>query len=104
MYDADVSREIDELERGLFWDQIHEIEEDLDRDDPEFVQRIHRLHRAEIVNTVTVSLLLVVGAVAITAGLATLSWPIWGCGGIAFLATFAVDHHYHRSLRRGTPT
>ena len=104
MDDARVGREIDELERGLIRDQIREIEQDLDHDDPEFVQRIRRLHRAEIVNTLTVSVLLVVGAVAITVGLATLSWPIWGCGVIAFLATFAVDHHYHHTVRRRTPT
>jgi hypothetical protein len=98
MDDDRVSREIEELERALVRDAIDEIDDDLDREDPDFVQRMHRLERAEIVNALAVFLLLAVGAVLMTVGLATLSWPAWAAGGLAFVVSFAVDHHHRRMV------
>ena len=45
MDDNRVSREIEELERALVRDAIEEIDDGLDREDPDFVQRMHRLER-----------------------------------------------------------
>jgi hypothetical protein len=95
MDDEQVNREIEELERGLVRDAIDDVERGLDRDDPDFVHRMRRLRRAELTNTLAVFMLLAVGAVLLTVGLATLSWPAWVAGGLAFLASFAVDHLHH---------
>ena len=98
MDDDRVSHEIEELERALVRDAIGEIADGLGREDPDFVRRVHRLERAEIMSALAVFLLLAVGAVLMTVGLATLSWPAWAAGGLAFVASFAVDHHHRHTV------
>jgi fatty acid desaturase len=98
MDDEQVSREIEDLERGLIQDAIDEVERGLEHDDADFVTRMHRLRRAETINVIAVVVLLAVGAVLLTLGFATLLWPTWVAGGLAFLASFAVDHHHNQTL------
>jgi 1,4-dihydroxy-2-naphthoate octaprenyltransferase len=98
MDDEQISREIEALERELVQDAIDEVERGLDHDDADFVRRMHRIRRAEITSEIAVFVLLAVGAVLLTIGLATLLWPTWVAGTLAFLASFAVDH-YHQALR-----
>jgi hypothetical protein len=98
MDDERVSREIEHLERGLIRDAIDEVERGLEHDDPDFVKRIHSLRRAEITNVIAVMVLLAIGAVLLTVGFATLLWPTWVAGGLAFLASLAVDHHHNHTL------
>ena len=73
------------------------VEQGLEHDDPDLVQRMHRLEHADLANALTVTMLVAVGAVLITVGLATLTWPAWLAGGLAFLASWAIDRHYHHA-------
>jgi hypothetical protein len=86
MDDDEISRAIDELEHGLA------------HDDPAFLQRMNRLPRTEIASVLTVSLLLAIGAVLLTVGFATRSWPSWIAGALTLLASVAADHCHHRTL------
>ena len=61
MNDDQVSRQVEEIERGL----VH--------DDPAFVHRLGALQRAETGTTATVFVLLASSVVLLTIGLATLS-------------------------------
>jgi fatty acid desaturase len=103
MDDEQVSREIEDLERWLIRDAIDEVERDLEHDDPDFVKRIHGLRRAEITNAIAVIVLLAIGAALLTIGFATLLWPAWVAGGLAFLASFGVDHHHNQTLGQTKP-
>jgi hypothetical protein len=98
MDDEQVSREIDDLDRGLIRDAIDELEGGLESDDPDFMKRMHGLRRAEVTNAIAVIVLLATGAVLLTIGFATLLWPTWIAGGLAFLGSFAVDHHHNHTL------
>jgi|RhiMetdeSRZDD1v2_1073273.scaffolds.fasta_scaffold812010_2 Protein of unknown function (DUF3040) len=98
MDDEQVTRRFEEIERELIQDAIDEVEQGLEHDDPDLVQRMHRLEHADLANALTVTMLVAVGAVLITVGLATLTWPAWLAGGLAFLASWAVDRHYHHTL------
>jgi Protein of unknown function (DUF3040) len=100
MNDDQVSRRIEELERALAQDAIEKVEHDLACDDPAFTKRFRALHRAEIATVLTVFVLLAAGAVLLTVGFATRSWPTWIAGVLAFLASFAVDEHHKHALRR----
>ena len=88
MNDDPVTRAIDEIERALR------------RDDPAFLHRVQQLQRREMANVLTVLTLLASGAVLLTVGLATVSWPIWGAGLIALVASVLVDEHHKHSLDR----
>ncbi|HYZ97524.1 MAG TPA: DUF3040 domain-containing protein [Acidimicrobiales bacterium] len=81
---------------------FRQIEQGLVQDDPAFVQRLRALYRAEIAAVVTVFLLLAGGAVLLTVGLATLSWPIWVAGVSALLASVVVDEHHRRVVERSS--
>jgi hypothetical protein len=98
MDDEQVTRKFEEIERGLIHDAIDEVEQGLEHDDPDLVQRMHRLEHADLADALTVTMLVAVGAVLITVGLATLSWPTWLAGGLSFLASWAVDRHHHHTL------
>jgi urea transporter len=84
MNDDQVSRRVEEIERGL----VH--------DDPAFVQRLSALQRAETGTIVTVFLLLAGSVVLLTIGLATLSLPAWVAGCLAFVMSVTVDEHHKR--------
>jgi hypothetical protein len=86
--DEQVRAAVDEMERAL------EVE------DPGFVRRVHALRRADVVNCVTVFVLLTVGAVLLTVGFATVEWLPWSIGLIALVVAVAIDDHHRRTLRR----
>lgn len=100
MDDDQVKRRIEELERALAQDTILGVETGLAQDDPAFMKRFRALHRSEIATVVAVLVLLCSGTVLLTVGLATLSWPIWITGVAAFAASFIIDEHHKRALRR----
>lgn len=79
---------------------FHHIELGLAQDDPDFVRRVRRLQRSDVVHAIAVFLLLAVGAVLLVVGLATQTWATWLAGGSAFLCSFAVDACYQRSIGR----
>lgn len=79
---------------------IQEVEQRLAHDDPALMKRFQAVQRAEIATALTVFLLLAGGAVLLTVGFATLSWPTWIAGVLALLASFAVDEHHQHTLRR----
>ena len=88
MNDDQVSREVEEIERGLVLD------------DPAFVQRLSALRRADTVATIIVFLLLTSSAVLLAVGLGTLSWPAWAAGWLALVMSFVVDELHKRARRR----
>jgi hypothetical protein len=88
MNDDQVSRAIEEIERGL-----HD-------DDGAFVRRWRGVCRADIGSAVAVVVLLAGGAALLTFGLATSSWLAYVTGMLAFLTSFAVDGHHKHVLRR----
>ena len=88
MDDDQVKRTIEELEQGLT------------EDDPAFLKRYRALYRAEIATVISVFLLLASGTVLLTVGLATISWPTWIAAIVAFAASFIIDEHHKRTLRR----
>jgi Protein of unknown function (DUF3040) len=79
---------------------IDEIKRTLAHDDPAFVQRVRQLRRRDGVTDLSVFVLLAVGAVLLTVGLATLSWPTVVAGLLALVASVLVDEHHKRSLKR----
>ena len=87
------------LQASALDEALHHIESCLEHDDPEFVQRMHRLQRADTVYAVTIFALLAVSAFLLLVGLATQTRWLWG-GGLAFVAAFHVDHRYQRGLAR----
>jgi Protein of unknown function (DUF3040) len=99
MTDDEVRRTIDQLERALVRDALEGVEQCLAHDDPAFVRRFHHRCRAEMASAIGVFLLLAVGAVLMTVGFATLSWPAWVAGVLAFLASFGVNAHHDRIIR-----
>jgi hypothetical protein len=100
MTDDEVRRTIDELERALTRQAIEEVERGLADDDPAFVRRVRKHCRIECATALAVFLLLATGAVMLTVGLATPSWPIWMGGIMAFLGSFAVNALHERTLQR----
>jgi hypothetical protein len=79
---------------------IQELEGWLGHDDPKFLKRFRALRRAEVATVLSVFLLIAGGAVLLTLGLATRSWPAW-CGGmISLLTSIVVDEHHKHALRR----
>jgi Protein of unknown function (DUF3040) len=100
MTDDEVRRTIDELERALTREAIEEVEHGLARDDPAFVRRVRNHCRAEMATAMSVFLLLATGAVLMTVGLATPSWPTWLAGILAFLASFGANALHERTLHR----
>lgn len=100
MNEDQVRRAIEELERGLTQEAIEEVEHGLAHDDPAFVKRTRALRRAEIRSVLTVFLLLAVGALLLTVGVATFSWIAWSAGLLAFLASFVVNECHKHFLRR----
>jgi Protein of unknown function (DUF3040) len=106
MNDDQVSRTIEELERALRRGEVEaigEVERGLAREDPAFVRRFRGLCRAEAAMAIAVFGLLAAGAVLLTVGLATVSWPSWVAGVAAFLASFGVNHHHDRMVGRASP-
>jgi urea transporter len=79
---------------------IAEFEQGLAQDDPAFMKRFRAQYRAEITTVVAVFLLLACGTVLLAVGLATISWPTWIAGLVAFAASIAIDEHHKRALRR----
>jgi len=79
---------------------INDIELGLLQEDPDFVRRLRRLQRADVMNTLTVFVLLVMSVVLLTVGFATRSSFAWFAGGLAFLASFGVDGRFQRRLGR----
>lgn len=94
-----VSRTIEELERALTREAIADVEHGLARDDPAFVRRFHHHCRVEMALAITVFLMLAIGAILLTVGLATLAWPAWVGGAAAFLGSFAVNALHERMVR-----
>jgi DUF3040 family protein len=76
---------------------IHDLEAQLRRDDPDMVRRFHATQRAELIATIGVMFLLTLGAVLLTAGIATTSAEIWILGLAALFASIAVDARHRRS-------
>lgn len=96
MNEDQVRRTIEELERGLTQEAIEDVEQGLADDDPAFVKRAHDFYRAETRTVLAVFLLLALGAVLLTVGVATFSWMAWTAGLLAFLASFLVsERHKH---------
>ena len=87
MNDDQVGRAIDEIERALVVE------------DPAFLHRFRNVQRSEAVNAVAVVVLLVVGAVLLTVGLAT-SAPIPGSLGVAALIGAVLVDDLHKRTRR----
>jgi hypothetical protein len=87
MNERQVDEMVDELERALMVD------------DPEFARRILRVQRDETVNFVVVFVLLAVGAVLLTVGLATAFVIPWLAGIASLLTAVLVDDHHKRALR-----
>jgi Protein of unknown function (DUF3040) len=87
MNEQHVDEMVDELERALMID------------DPEFARRIHRVQRDETVNFVVVFVLLAIGAVLLTVGLATAVVIPWLAGIASLLTAVLVDDHHKRTLR-----
>jgi hypothetical protein len=79
---------------------IHEIERLLAHDDPAFVQRLRRLQRRDDVTVLSVFVLLAAGAVLLTVGLATPSWPVFAGGLFALASSVLVDRRHKRSPGR----
>jgi len=75
---------------------IQDLESRLRQDDPEMVRRFHCTVRDELVATIGVMLFLTVGAVLLTAGIATASPVAWVMGLAALFASMAVDAHHRR--------
>jgi hypothetical protein len=94
-------RKIDELERAFTRQAIDELEQGLSRDDAEFVRRFRHRYRVEIATAISVFLLLATGAVLLTVGFATVSWPIWIGGALAFVGSFGVNALHDRTLQQG---
>jgi hypothetical protein len=87
MNEQQVDEMVDELERALMVD------------DPEFVRRMVRVKRYETVNFVVVFILLAVGAVLLTVGMATAFVIPWLAGIASLLTAVLVDDHHKRRLR-----
>jgi hypothetical protein len=87
MNDNQITHAFDEIERALF------------REDPAFVQRLHRVQRREKTIDLSIFVSLAVGAVLLTVGLATPSWPTLAAASIAFIISAALDAHHKRSLK-----
>ena len=102
MTDDEVRRTIDQLERSLVRDALADVERCLTQDDPAFVRSFRHRCRLELATAVGVFLLLALGAVLLTVGFATLWWPAWIAGVLAFLASFAVNAQHERILRGDT--
>lgn len=100
MTNDQVSRTIEELERALTREAVEEVERGLARDDPEFVRRFRNHCRAEVATAMLVFLLLAAGAVFLTIGLATVSWPAWIAGALAFVGSFGVNSLHERAVER----
>jgi hypothetical protein len=98
MTDDDVRRAIDELEGALAREAIEEVERGLARDDPAFVRGIEDRWRVENAVLLAVGVLLAAGAVLLTVGLATFSWPVWVAGLLAFLGALAVNALHDRAV------
>jgi hypothetical protein len=79
---------------------IDEIEGALRQDDPAFLQRVDHLQRQELATFLSVLALLAAGAVLLTVGLATLSWPVWGAGLGTLVASVLVDEYHKHVVRR----
>jgi hypothetical protein len=87
MNDEQVGRQIDDIERALR------------AEDPAFVHRVRNVQRKDAVNVLVVSVLLAVGAVLLTAGLATRALIPWLAGLVALIAAVLTDDHHKRTLR-----
>lgn len=83
---------------------ITDIEHELRRDDRVFVQQFQGLWRTEITLVVAVVALLAAGAVLLTVGLATRSWPTWVGGAGAFFACAGLDDYRQRRHTRPAAT
>lgn len=75
---------------------IQDLESRLRQDDPEMVHRFHCTVRSELVATIGVMLFLSLGAVLLTAGIATTSPTAWVLGLVALFASMAVDARHRR--------
>lgn len=87
MDDEQVSGVIDEMERALLVE------------DPAFVHRVQTAERSEAVNFLAVFVLLGVGTVLLTIGLATAEVIPWSAGLAALVGAVLVDVHHRRRLR-----
>ena len=79
---------------------IEDIEHGLRREDPALVQRLRHLQRQDDAAVLSVFVLLTAGAVLLSLGLATLSWPIWAAGLAALAVSVLVDEQRKRILGR----
>lgn len=77
---------------------IEEMEHSLAVEDPAFVHRIHTVRRNDNICCAAVFLLLGIGAVLFTVGLATAALLPWSGGAVAFIAAVLVDDCHKRSL------
>jgi hypothetical protein len=69
-------------------------------EDPVFVRRLRQAHRRDALHALLVGTLLAIGAVLLTAGLATRSAVIWIIGIGALVISVVLDGAYQRRLRR----
>ncbi|HEX2382574.1 MAG TPA: DUF3040 domain-containing protein [Acidimicrobiales bacterium] len=90
MNEQQVDEMVDELERALMVE------------DPQFVRRMLRVQRDETVNFVVVFVLLTVGAVLLTVGMATVLVIPWLAGIASLVAAVLVDDHHKRTLRESS--
>jgi hypothetical protein len=80
-------------------EMFDELERELMVDDPELVHRMVRVERQDRVNVFIVFVLLAVGAVLLTMGIATADVIPWLAGVASLLTAVLVDNHHKRTLR-----
>ena len=80
--------------------QIDELEENLRRDDPALAGQFNRWQRAHTRNDVAVFSLLVVAVALLAIALATTSSVAWLGGFAAYVASFGVNQRHLRKLGR----
>jgi uncharacterized membrane protein len=79
---------------------VAEMEQALATEDPKFVRRVHAVRRADHASCIAVFVLLALGAVLLTVGVATVALVPWALGLAALVTAVIVDDHHKRALRR----
>ncbi len=79
---------------------VAEMEQALRAEDPSFVRRVQAVRRADNATCVAVFLLLALGAVLLTFGVATVALVPWTLGLASLVTAVLVDDHHKKALRR----
>ena len=79
---------------------VAEMEQALQSEDPGFMRRVHAVRRADNATCVAVFLLLALGAVLLTFGVATVALVPWMLGLASLVTAVLVDDHHKKALRR----